>query len=68
MAARLAAFGRFWYSFIVGDDWVIAAAVALSLVADYALLRAGYHVWWLVPVAVIAVMTYSLWRARDKPA
>jgi hypothetical protein len=43
MAARLAAFGRFWYRFIVGDDWVIAAAVALSLVADYALLRAGYR-------------------------
>ena len=68
LVSWLTAFGRFWYRFIVGDDWVIAVVVALSLVADYALLRAGYRVWWLVPVAVIAVMTYSLWRARDKPA
>jgi hypothetical protein len=29
------AFGRFWYDFIIGDDWKIAAAVvvALALVA-----------------------------------
>lgn len=24
-------FGRFWYDFIVGDDWKIAAAVAITL-------------------------------------
>jgi hypothetical protein len=28
----LRAFGRFWYDFIVGDDWKIAAAVALVMV------------------------------------
>jgi hypothetical protein len=26
------AFGRFWYDFVVGDDWKIAAAVAAALV------------------------------------
>ena len=25
------AFGRFWYDFIIGDDWKIAAAVVLAL-------------------------------------
>lgn len=24
-------FGRFWYDFIIGDDWKIAAAVAITL-------------------------------------
>jgi hypothetical protein len=27
----LKAFGRFWYDFIIGDDWKIAAAVVLAL-------------------------------------
>ena len=27
------AFGRFWYDFIVGDDWRIAAGVVLVLAA-----------------------------------
>ena len=27
------AFGRFWYDFIIGDDWKIAAAVVLALAA-----------------------------------
>ena len=25
------AFGRFWYDFVVGDDWKIAAAVVTTL-------------------------------------
>jgi hypothetical protein len=28
----LKGFGRFWYDFIVGDDWKIACAVTLVLV------------------------------------
>lgn len=27
----LRAFGRFWYEFIIGDDWKIAVAVVLAL-------------------------------------
>ena len=33
----LRAFGRFWYDFIVGDDWRIAAGVVLVLAAGAAL-------------------------------
>jgi hypothetical protein len=64
MLAGLAAFGRFWYRFIVGDDWVIAATVLVALVALALLLRAGVQAWWLLPVVVIAVLGFSLWRAR----
>lgn len=28
----LKAFGRFWYDFIIGDDWKIAVAVVSALV------------------------------------
>jgi hypothetical protein len=64
MLPALAAFGRFWYRFIVGDDWTIAAAVALALVATYALQRLGVAAWWLTPVVVIAILGVSLRRAR----
>jgi len=64
MLAGPAAFGRFWYRFIVGDDWVIAATVVVALVALALLLRAGVQAWWLLPVVVIAVLGLSLRRAR----
>ena len=67
MVAWLAGFGRFWYRFIVGDDWLLAAAVVLGLVADYVLLRASYQAWWLLPIVVVAAMALSLWRGRDTP-
>jgi hypothetical protein len=64
MASSLAAFGRFWYRFIVGDDWTIAASILASLVVTYLLLRAGVGAWWLLPIVVIVVLGVSLRRAR----
>ncbi len=37
----LRAFGRFWYDFIVGDDWKIAAAVVLAVALTAAALATG---------------------------
>ncbi|MDX6240617.1 MAG: hypothetical protein QOG10_5437 [Kribbellaceae bacterium] len=37
----LKAFGQFWYDFIIGDDWKIAAAVVLALGVLLAVLKAG---------------------------
>ena len=34
----LKSFGSFWYDFIIGDDWKIAAAVVLALSATAVLL------------------------------
>ena len=36
----LKSFGQFWYEFIIGDDWKIAAAVVIALVVVFALLKA----------------------------
>ncbi len=35
----LVAFGQFWYDFLIGDDWKIAASVVLTLALLVALLR-----------------------------
>lgn len=63
MIGKLRAFGAFWYDFIVGDDWRVAVAVVIALGATYGVARAGAPSWWIVPVALIIVLPWSLWRA-----
>ena len=55
-------FLRFWYDFIVGDDWAIAVGVVGGLVLTGVLARRGVDAWWLMPLAVTLLLTISLWR------
>ncbi|MFN2629680.1 MAG: hypothetical protein ABR569_13750 [Gaiellaceae bacterium] len=61
--SRLAAFGRFWWDFVVGDDWRAAAGVAFAIGATAALATADVPAWWLLPLAVVLVLYLSLRRA-----
>jgi hypothetical protein len=58
----LRAFGRFWYDFIIGDDWTIAATVAGALVVTWLLHTVGVAAWWLPPLAAVVVIGTSLRR------
>lgn len=59
----VAGFGRFWYHFIIGDDWTMAAAVAIGLIIT-AILNANHILaWWLIPVLVVVMLGFSLRRA-----
>jgi apolipoprotein N-acyltransferase len=60
---RIKAFGHFWWDFVVGDDWRAAAAVVVAIAATAALSHSGVNVWWLMPIAVAAVLWLSLRRA-----
>jgi hypothetical protein len=55
---QLAAFGRFWWDFVIGDDWIAAAGVLAGLVVT-ALVAA----WWVLPPAVALVLAFTLVRA-----
>lgn len=59
----LRSFARFWWSFVVGDDWLAAAGAALAIGATAALDAAGVDAWWLLPPAVAGVLYASLRRA-----
>jgi hypothetical protein len=59
---RLRAFGRFWWDFVVGDDPVTAAGIVLAIALTAALEAAGVSAWWLMPLAVAAVLALSLRR------
>lgn len=63
MIARLRAFGAFWYDFVIGDDWRVAVGVVLALVLTYVLsVATSIAVWWVLPVAVVVLLPYSLLR------
>jgi len=64
LGAWLRGFARFWYGFVIGDDWTVAAAVAAGLAGTWVLVRAHVDAWWLLPLVVVAVTTASLRRAR----
>jgi hypothetical protein len=59
----LGAFGRFWWDFIVGEDWRVAAGIAVGLGLTYLLAHRGLNAWWLLPLGVAVVLAYSLWGA-----
>jgi hypothetical protein len=59
----LAGFGRFWWDFVVGDDWRVAALVAAAIGLTAVLAHAGVTAWWVLPVAVPLVLWLSLRRA-----
>ena len=67
MIARLKAVGRFWYDFVVGDDWRIAAGVLAMLAITWGVSHTSLPSWWLLPVAVAVVLPLSLWRATRSP-
>jgi hypothetical protein len=60
---RLRGFGRFWWEFVIGDDWLVAALVAVAIGATAALAAADVAAWWLLPLAVLLVLWLSLRRA-----
>ena len=60
---RIAAFGRFWWEFVIGDDWRVAVGVAISIGATALLAEQGVAAWWLLPPAVMLVLYGSLRRA-----
>jgi hypothetical protein len=60
-------FFAFWYDFIVGDDWRVAVGVVVALGVTAGLAHAGVPVWWLMPVAAIALLVFSLARAVSRP-
>jgi hypothetical protein len=62
----LRSFGRFWWNFIVGDDWRVAAGVAVALGLTSLLTHNGVDAWWLLPACVALLLAESLRRAASR--
>ena len=59
----LVSFGRFWWDFVVGDDWRVAALVVVAIGVTAAVAASDIAAWWVMPVAVLVVLYVSLRRA-----
>ena len=64
----LKTFGRFWYDFIVGDDWKLAGGAVATVALVFFATHHSVNAWWFAPLAVAALLTISLahasWRAN----
>jgi len=64
---QLKAFGAFWYDFIIGDDWQVAALIVAGLALTAVVTHAAHvNAWWLIPVVLLVLLPLSLWRAVRK--
>jgi hypothetical protein len=59
----LLGFGKFWYDFIVGDDWRVAVGVIVGTAATALLAHNAMPAWWAMPLCVAATLSLSLRRA-----
>ncbi len=60
---RVEAFFQFLWDFVVGDDWRIALGVVVALAITGVVAGTSVAAWWIVPVAVVALLAGSVWRA-----
>ena len=51
------------WDFVVGDDWRTALGVAVALGVTALVAGAGTSAWWIMPLAVVALLALSLRRA-----
>ena len=58
-------FCRFWYDFIVGDDWTIAAGVVAGVAATAGAAHIGLPAWIVLPLVVTAMLVWSISRVRS---
>jgi hypothetical protein len=56
----VAAFGRFWWNFVVGDDWRIAAGLVVAFVLTWLLAHNDIAAWWVLPLAVALLLVGSV--------
>jgi len=62
----LRSFARFWWNFIVGDDWRVAAGLVVAFVLTWVLTHHGVNAWWLLPAAVVLLLADSLRRETGR--
>ena len=55
-------FGKFWWNFIVGDDWRVAVGIVIAFGLTALLATTSIPAWWVLPLAAASVLWLSLRR------
>ena len=64
----VARFARFWFDFIVGDDWRLAVGVVVVLGVVHAVGTSHPGLWWLMPASVAGLLAVSVRTAARNTA
>jgi uncharacterized membrane protein HdeD (DUF308 family) len=56
----LAQFGKFWYDFLIGDDWRLAVGVVATISGVFVATHHAVNAWWLLPLAVALLLVVSV--------
>lgn len=60
---RVHAFCLGVWGFVVGDDWLTALGVMLALALTALIAETSVAAWWVMPLAVLALLVFSIGRA-----
>jgi hypothetical protein len=63
---RVRQFGRFWYDFVIGDDWRLAAGALFALALAAVIAHSDHAAWWVVPTVVGGLLSVSVLRATPR--
>ncbi len=63
---RLRAVGRFWFDFVIGDDWRLAAGAVAALVFAGVFAHDHWSAWWVAPAVVAVLLGVSVLRATPR--
>jgi hypothetical protein len=55
-------FAKFWWDFVVGDDWRVAAGIVVAFGLTALLATTSIPAWWVLPLGVATVLWLSLRR------
>jgi hypothetical protein len=55
-------FAKFWWDFLVGDDWRVAAGIVVAFGLTALLAATSIPAWWVLPLGVATVLWLSLRR------
>lgn len=58
-------FGRFWWSFIVGDNLPLAIGAGVTIALTALLVHEGVNAWWLLPTGVLSLLAMAVIRVAD---
>ena len=55
-------FAKFWWDFLVVDDWLVAVGIVVAFGLTALLAATSIPAWWVLPLGVAAVLWLSLRR------
>lgn len=56
------AFGKFWYNFIIGEDWTLATAAVVGVVIEFYLRINHLTSWYILPLILGFMLGVSILR------